>query len=92
MAFDMESKDKGMSGIGMFFIGLLTGVVIGGITTVLLSPKSGQETRTLIRDKAKETQHMIQSRANDLKEKVSGIGGAMRSRAEKEAQSVESTK
>ena len=36
-------------------IGLLTGLLIGGIVALLFAPKSGKETRKLLRDKAVET-------------------------------------
>lgn len=35
-----------------FGIGLLTGVIIGGVIALLYAPKSGKETRQLIKDKA----------------------------------------
>jgi len=38
-------------------IGLLTGLLIGGIVALLYAPKSGKETRTLLRNKAEETSH-----------------------------------
>ena len=33
-------------------IGLLTGAVIGGVIALLYAPKTGKETRQLIKDKA----------------------------------------
>jgi|WetSurMetagenome_2_1015567.scaffolds.fasta_scaffold945264_2 gas vesicle protein len=79
---------SGMSGMGMFFIGLLAGAAVGGAVALLIAPRSGKETREMIRGKAMETQQMIKSRANEVKERVSKIGGTMRSRAEQEAQQV----
>jgi gas vesicle protein len=35
-----------------FGIGLLTGAIIGGVLALLYAPKSGKETRQLIKDKA----------------------------------------
>ncbi len=35
-----------------FGIGLLSGAVIGGVVALLFAPKSGKETRQLIKDKA----------------------------------------
>jgi gas vesicle protein len=80
-----------MSGVGMFFIGLAAGAVAGGIAALLFAPKSGKETREMIRGKAVETGQMIQSRANEVKERVSKIGGAMRSRADQEAEKVDAS-
>jgi gas vesicle protein len=87
MYTDGESRSV-MSGMGMFFIGLLAGAAVGGAVALLVAPRSGKETREMIRGKAMETQQMIQNRANEVKERVSKIGGAMRSRAEQEVQQV----
>jgi gas vesicle protein len=35
-----------------FGVGLLTGAVIGGVLALLFAPKTGTETRQLIKDKA----------------------------------------
>ena len=56
----MESKT--LAGFG---IGLLAGAVIGGVITLLYAPKSGKETRQLIKDKTTEV-------VDTLKEKTSG--------------------
>ena len=37
-----------------FGIGLLAGAVIGGVIALLFAPKTGKETRQLIKDKATE--------------------------------------
>ncbi|HEX9896832.1 MAG TPA: YtxH domain-containing protein [Dehalococcoidales bacterium] len=49
-----------------FGIGLLSGVVIGGVIALLYAPKTGQETRQLIKDKATEV-------VDAVKEKASGV-------------------
>ncbi len=49
-----------------FGIGLVTGVVIGGVIALLYAPKTGKETRKLIKDKATED-------VDTLKEKTSGV-------------------
>lgn len=36
---------------GSFVAGILTGAVIGALATILYAPKSGDETRTIIKDK-----------------------------------------
>ncbi len=90
MAYDVECENRTMrAGVGMFFFGLLAGAVVGGIAALLLAPRSGKETREMIRGKAMETQQMVQSQVNNVKEKVSQIRGNMRNRAEQEAQAVE---
>jgi gas vesicle protein len=57
----MESKT--LTGLA---IGLATGVIIGGVVALLYAPKSGKETRQLIKDKATEV-------VDTLKEDASGV-------------------
>ena len=63
------------------FTGLLVGGVIGAATALLFAPRSGEETRTDIRNKAidlrdrtketvKDTVSQAKSRANELKDNV----------------------
>lgn len=40
--------------IGSFFIGLTVGALIGAVTSLLLAPQSGEETRQVIKEKAIE--------------------------------------
>jgi gas vesicle protein len=49
-----------------FCIGLLSGAVIGGVIALLYAPKSGKETRKLIKDTATEV-------VDTVKEKTSGV-------------------
>ncbi len=56
-----------------FFAGFIVGGAIGAIAGILLAPKSGEETRALIADSAKdvarradETVKEIQSKADDV--------------------------
>ncbi len=49
-----------------FGIGLVTGVIVGGVIALLYAPKTGKETRQLIKDKATEV-------VDTLKEKTSGV-------------------
>jgi gas vesicle protein len=49
-----------------FGIGLLTGAVIGGVIALLYAPKTGKETRQLIRDKATDV-------VDAIKDKTSGV-------------------
>ena len=65
----MESKT--LAGFG---IGLLSGAIIGGAIALLYAPKSGKETRQLIKDKATDV-------AGTLKEKTSGVMDAVKESA-----------
>jgi gas vesicle protein len=49
-----------------FGIGLVTGAVIGGVIALLYAPKTGKETRQLIKDKATAV-------VDTVKEKASGV-------------------
>ncbi len=49
-----------------FGIGLVTGVVIGGVIALLYAPKSGKETRQLIKDKVIEA-------VDTVREETSGV-------------------
>jgi len=43
---------------GMFLIGFVVGGVAGAVAALLLAPQSGEETRTLIKDKSIELRDM----------------------------------
>ena len=55
-----------------FGIGLLTGAAIGGVIALLYAPKTGKETRQLIKDKAASV-------VDAVKEKSSGVVEALKS-------------
>jgi gas vesicle protein len=93
MVVDVECRNRmATAGMSMFFLGLLAGAAAGGIAALLLAPKSGRETREMIKGRANETQQRIQSQVNNVKDKVGQIRNNMRSRAEQEAQKVEESK
>ena len=59
----MSSRD----GVGLFFIGLLVGVLSGAIAALLLAPQSGEETRLMIKDKSIELRDKAQETAEQAK-------------------------
>jgi gas vesicle protein len=59
----MEDENR----ISYFFLGLGLGVAVG----VLFAPKSGEETRELIRNKANEGADFVKRRGEDLKDQAS---------------------
>jgi gas vesicle protein len=63
-------RDYSNFGAGSFMLGILAGAVVGGITALLLAPKSGAETRQMIRDRAMDTRDMIAQRASDTREAI----------------------
>ena len=58
----MDSK-----GFSSFLLGLGVGIGIG----ILFAPKSGKETRQLIKDKADEGSEYLKQRSNELKQSAS---------------------
>jgi gas vesicle protein len=64
----MSEKDD----FGTFFAGLVVGSLVGAAVALLLAPQSGEETRTLIRDKSIE-----------LKDRAVEYGADAKMRAEK---------
>ena len=56
--------------IASFGIGLGIGVLIGGILGVLYAPKSGVETRTLIKEKAVELKDKAKGLPADIRAKI----------------------
>jgi len=65
-AAEGENMDK--NGLSSFLLGLGVGVAMG----MLFAPKSGQETRELIKNKAGESGDYLKQRSADLKETASG--------------------
>jgi gas vesicle protein len=56
------------NGLSSFLLGLGVGVAIG----MLFAPKSGEETRQLIKEKAGEGGEFLKQRGSDLKDTASG--------------------
>jgi gas vesicle protein len=56
-------------GLANFFLGLGVGVGIG----LLFAPKSGEETRDLLMNKADEGKEFLKKQATDLRENASGV-------------------
>jgi gas vesicle protein len=79
------------------FTGLLIGSVVGAVTMLLFAPRSGQETRAEIRDKAielrdrtsetvKDTVSQAKSKAFELKENVWDRAAEIKQRGKQTAQ------
>jgi len=73
------NKDQVVS----FGIGLLAGAVIGGVMALLYAPKTGKETRQLIKDKTTEVVDAVKDKATEVvdtvKEKTTGAVHALKS-------------
>jgi len=61
----MEDDNK----LSYFFLGLGVGVAVG----VLFAPKSGEETRSLLRDKAGEGAEYVKRRSTDLRDQAADV-------------------
>jgi gas vesicle protein len=61
----MEDDSK----LGYFFLGVGLGVAVG----LLFAPKTGEETRALIKSKAEDTADLLRKRTEDLKESASDL-------------------
>jgi len=63
----MESKT--LAGFG---IGLLAGAIIGGVMALLYAPKSGKETRQLIKDKVTDVMDTVKEETGGVMDTVKG--------------------
>ncbi len=63
--YNMEDDSK----LGYFFLGLGVGVAVG----LLFAPKSGEETRALIKSKANDGADYLRKRSDDLRESATGL-------------------
>ena len=57
-----------MSSAGKFLVGFTVGAALGAITGILLAPKSGEETREMIADTAKEVLDKTDEKVKDIQE------------------------
>lgn len=63
------NKDKAIG----FGIGLLVGAAIGGVIALLYAPKTGKETRKIIKDKATEVVDTVKEVVDTVKEETAGV-------------------
>ena len=65
------NKDNSIGlGIGL---GVLTGAAIGGILALLFAPKSGTDTRQLIKDKTGEAVEILKTKAGAVIDSVNDV-------------------
>ena len=60
-------------GFGMFLIGFVVGGLAGAVAALLLAPQSGEETRTLIKDKSIELRDMAAEQADMIATQASKV-------------------
>jgi gas vesicle protein len=63
--YNMENDSK----LGYFFLGLGVGVAVG----LLFAPKSGEETRRLIRDRAADSGDYLKKQTSDIRNQASDL-------------------
>jgi gas vesicle protein len=66
-------------------LGILIGVVAGGVAVMLYAPKTGPQTREILKDEVEKTQHMLQSWSNDIRQRVDEFGQILRFSSMQEA-------
>ena len=71
---------------GGLMIGILIGAVAAGVAVLLYAPKSGPETRALLRDEVNETQKMFQCWADELKERANRFSQIIQFKGEREVE------
>jgi gas vesicle protein len=67
---------------GAFLLGFIVGGLTGAIAALLLTPKSGDETRTLLREKAIEIGDKVNVSVDEARVKADEITAEARTRAE----------
>lgn len=65
-----------------FGIGLLAGAIIGVAIGFLYAPKSGRETRAILKDRAEEVRERAEDVMEKAKEKVAQVKGKLGKAAE----------
>ena len=56
-----------------FGVGLLAGAVIGGVVALLYAPKSGKETRQMIKDKTTEVVDTVKDKTGEVIDTVKDV-------------------
>jgi gas vesicle protein len=72
--------------LGSFLSGLIIGGLIGAAAALLLAPQSGEETRTIIRDKSIELKEKAVETAEEARHRAEEITAEARHKAEELAE------
>jgi gas vesicle protein len=73
---------------GAFLIGFVVGGVAGAVAALLLAPQSGEETRTLIRDKSIELRDKAAQQAEVITAKAGQVATEAKSRGQEALEGV----
>lgn len=74
----MSTEDRDSSGLVSLLAGIGVGVIIGGVTALLLAPQSGLQTRTQIRESADDALNRLRDSMDDLKHRVEEVAQTAR--------------
>ena len=85
----MEDRDD--SGLVSLLAGIGVGVLIGGVTALLLAPQSGNQTRTQIRETADDALNRLRDSMDDLKHRVEEVAQNAREAVGRRGQSASPT-
>lgn len=66
----MADQHQGCSGVGVS-IAFLSGAVIGAVAAILYTPKSGAETRTVLRGYVRRTEDEVLEKAKEIRADLS---------------------
>jgi len=73
---------------GAFLIGFVVGGLVGAVTALLLAPQSGEETRTLLKEKSIELRDKASQTAEEALARAEAAAAEARANYEKLAQDV----
>jgi gas vesicle protein len=74
--------------IGMLFVGFLLGALSGAVAALLLAPQSGEETRTMIKDKSVELRDKAQQTAEQARARTDEVVRQLKEQGQTAMQSV----
>jgi gas vesicle protein len=75
---NMSDRDD----FGVFLLGFVIGGLAGAVTALILAPQSGEETRTVIREKAIELRDKAEKTADEAMTKANEVAAQTKSKAE----------
>ena len=77
----MSEQDRdSQSGLVSLLAGIGVGVLIGGVTALLLAPQSGAQTRAQIRESADDTLGRLRQSMDELKTKFDEVAATVSAR------------
>jgi gas vesicle protein len=72
----VSTEDQDSSGLVSLLAGIGVGVVIGGVTALLLAPQAGNQTRAQIRESADDALGRLRESMDDLRHKVEEVANS----------------